>query len=252
MNNKTWNVLCWNIRGINSDKKWNAIRDRVVECHCDVICLQETKKEIFDLMFLRNLCPPSFDKFEYLPSMGASGGIIIIWKSSMFHCQLMFQNDYALTVEFSSLHNAASWLLTNVYAPCTHEGKRAFLDWFKNIQMPDHIDWLILGDFNLCRSPADRNQPGGSHHEMYLFNAAISFLGLVELPLKGRRFTWSNKHLSPLLERLDWFFTSVSWTISYPNTIASPLVHETSDHVPCVISISTKIPRKPIFRFENY
>jgi hypothetical protein len=27
---------------------------------------------------------------------------------------------------------------------------------------------------------------------------------------------------------------------------------ETSDHVPCLISISTKIPRKSIFRFENY
>jgi hypothetical protein len=27
---------------------------------------------------------------------------------------------------------------------------------------------------------------------------------------------------------------------------------ETSDHVPCLVSISTKIPRKSIFRFENY
>ena len=27
---------------------------------------------------------------------------------------------------------------------------------------------------------------------------------------------------------------------------------ETSDNVPCVISVSTKIPRKSIFRFENY
>lgn len=27
---------------------------------------------------------------------------------------------------------------------------------------------------------------------------------------------------------------------------------ETSDHIPCVISISTKIPSAPIFRFENY
>jgi len=80
----------------------------------------------------------------------------------------------------------------------------------------------------------------------------ISALGLVELPLKGRRFTWSNKQPSPLLERLDWFFTSAIWTVSYPNTFASPLVNETSDHVPCIISISTVIPKKSIFRFENY
>jgi len=47
-------------------------------------------------------------------------------------------------------------------------------------------------------------------------------------------------------------FTSVSWTTTYPNSFASPLTMETSDHVPCVISISTQIPRKSIFRFENY
>jgi hypothetical protein len=118
--------------------------------------------------------------------------------------------------------------------------------------MPDMIKWLVVGDFNLYRTPEDRNKPGGDHVEMYLFNEAINALGLVELPLNGKRFTWTNKQLSPLLERLDWFFTSTSWTTAYPNTYAYPLVMETSDHVPCVISISTNIPRKNFFRFENY
>ena len=88
--------------------------------------------------------------------------------------------------------------------------------------------------------------------KMYLFNEAISALGLVELPLKGRRFTWSNKQLSPLLERLDWFLTSALWTVTYPNIFASSVVNETSDHTPCVITILTAIPKTSIFRFENY
>lgn len=92
--------------------------------------------------------------------MGASGGTIVIWKSTIFQGQLLFHNDYALSVESTSLHNGATWVLTNIYAPCTQDGKRGFLQWFSNIQMPDSVDWLILGDFNLCRSPADRNQPG--------------------------------------------------------------------------------------------
>jgi hypothetical protein len=73
----------------------------------------------------------------------------------------------------------------------------------------------------------------------------------VELPLKGRKFTWSNMQKEPLLERLDWFFTSSSWTPSYPSTFGYPLVKPTSDHVPCVIAIGTKIPRAKVFRFEN-
>jgi hypothetical protein len=118
--------------------------------------------------------------------------------------------------------------------------------------MPDHVDWLIVGDFNLYRSPADRNREGADLAEIFLFNEAISALGLIELPLKGKRFTWTNKQHPPLLERLDWFFTSPSWTLNYPFTSAFSLTAETSDHVPCLISISTAIPKTHIFRFENY
>ena len=56
----------------------------------------------------------------------------------------------------------------------------------------------------------------------------------------------------PLLEQLDWFFTSKNWTLDYPNSLVLPLAKITSDHVPCKISISTSIPKSSIFRFENF
>ena len=74
--------------------------------------------------------------------------------------------------------------------------------------MPDEIQWLIVGDFNLIRKPEDWNRPGGNIREMLIFNNAISSLGIVEIPLHGRRFTWTNKQQPPLLEKLDWFFSS--------------------------------------------
>jgi exonuclease III len=54
--------MCWNVRGINARTKWNAIRDKVVDSSYDVVCLQENKKKVFDINFLKNVCPPSFDK----------------------------------------------------------------------------------------------------------------------------------------------------------------------------------------------
>lgn len=56
---------------------------------------------------------------------------------------------------------------------------------------------------------------------------------------------------SPLLERLDWFPSSQSWTLNYPLTIAHSLVMETSDHWPCVVEVKTSIPKGRVFRFEN-
>lgn len=104
---KSWNILCWNVRGLNYDKKWNSIREKIVESRCDVIYLQETKRESFDMQFIRNFCPPSFDSLAFLPSAGASGGVVTIWKSQLFQGHLIFSNEFGISVEFTSNHNAS-------------------------------------------------------------------------------------------------------------------------------------------------
>ena len=86
---------------------------------------------------------------------------------------------------------------------------------------------------------------------MFVFNDLNDHLGLLELPLKGRSYTWSNMQQNPLLEQLDWFFTSPSWTSVYPNTVVSVMARPTSDHVPCLVSIDTVIPKVNLFRFKK-
>lgn len=113
-------VLCWNVRGINSDKKWDSIIDKISESRFDVVCLQETKKESFDLAFIKKFCPPSFDEFLYLQSNGTSGGIIItIWESALLEGHLASQNEFVTSEEFTSKYNNSEWILTNIYGPCT-------------------------------------------------------------------------------------------------------------------------------------
>lgn len=87
---------------------------------------------------------------------------------------------------------------------------------------------------------------------MILFNEFIREQSLVELPIKGRKYTWSNMQDSPLLEQLDWFFTSVNWTTTFPNTLVMPQCKPISDHTPCVVTIQSSIPKSKVFRFENY
>lgn len=123
-----WKVLCWNVRGLNSDWKWDSIRDKIAASACDVICFQDTKNESFDLNFIKKLCPPSYDSFCYLPLVGVSGGIITIWKSCLLDGQLAYQSNYAVAVSFTSRFSNEEWLLTNIYGPSAHEGKRDFLD----------------------------------------------------------------------------------------------------------------------------
>jgi hypothetical protein len=41
---KNWNIMTWNVRGINSTWKWNPVKNKIADAFCDIVCLQETKK----------------------------------------------------------------------------------------------------------------------------------------------------------------------------------------------------------------
>ena len=136
--------------------------------------------------------------------------------------------------------------------PCVEPARGAFITWLRNLQISDTDSWIALGDFNFYRSTENRNRPGGNILDTFAFNEAIGESGLIELPIKGRAFTWSNMQQNPLLEQLDWFLTSVNGTATYPNTEVLPLAKPISDHMPCKAMIGTSIPKAKIFRFENF
>jgi hypothetical protein len=234
-------------RNQNQSTTSNAWKSR-----CAVICLQVTKKEFFDRADLRKFCPNSFDSFAFVPSVGNSGGSITVWNSSKLVGNVIYQNEYALSVEFFSNSSNESWIITNIYVLCTPHGKIEFINWFSNINMPFDKLWLIVGDFNLTRRPENRNIVRGDLSLMLKFNEAISQLDLIEIPLHGLSFTWSNRQREPLLQRLDWFFIPRDWSVIYPNTRATTLPRDISDHVPCLVSFKSKIPKPKIFRFENF
>lgn len=64
-------------RGLNSDDKWLAIRNKIEESGCAVFCLQETKRSSFDHSYIKKFAPKRFDQFAFSPSVGASGGILV-------------------------------------------------------------------------------------------------------------------------------------------------------------------------------
>lgn len=198
-----WNILCWNVRGLNSSTKQLALSNAINSSGCSIICLQETKMPSFDLALVKSLCPRCFDKFAFIPSDGASGGIVTIWNSSVFDGALTITESFALGVTFTSKTSAHTWTLLNIYGPCRGEDRIRFTKWLFELDIPNSQDWLLLGDFNYFRSPDNRNKPGGSTNDMFTFNDFIREQHLIEIPVKGHCYTWSNMQQDPLLEQLD-------------------------------------------------
>jgi exonuclease III len=105
MSTHNWHVLCWNIQGINTTGKWDAVREKIEESSCSVICLQETKREHFDTSYIKKFAPRRFDKFDYIPSLGASGGLLVIWNSTIFKGFVLDKQPYGMTIYFTSEQN---------------------------------------------------------------------------------------------------------------------------------------------------
>lgn len=188
MNTRNWNILCWNIRGINASEKWDAVHDKIEESACSVICLQEMKQEHFDTSYVRKFAPKRFDSFDYVPSAGASGGILVAWNSFVFR-GVVDKQQFGITLSFCSMHNGEAWKLSTVYGPCLEPECTNFINWFQNHEIEDDDNWIFLGDINFYRSLSNKNRPGGNLNDTLIFNDTIGHLGLVELPLKGRAFT---------------------------------------------------------------
>jgi hypothetical protein len=142
--------------------------------------------------YIRNFCNRNLDIFTFSPSTGASGGLLTVWNSHLYQCDTVQSNNYAITLKVTCLLDQSFFHLTNVYGPAHVDGKLAFVTWLINLDSFDFEDWIIVGDFNLYRSPKNRNKPRGVLSKMQLFNDMILDLNLLDIPLSRRHFIFCN------------------------------------------------------------
>ncbi|KAK8669844.1 hypothetical protein V6N13_104613 [Hibiscus sabdariffa] len=87
---------------------------------------------------------------------------------------------------------------------------------------------------------------------MQEFSEFIDALNLIDPPLSGGAFTWSNFRERPTLSRLDQFLFSLEVFIDWSNMVQSLMPKSISDHNPIAISLATlKWSPKP-FRWFDY
>ena len=74
---RNWNILNWNVRGINSHIRWDDIRAKIEESNCGIICLQETKRDYFDQAYLRIFLQEDTTNLHILPLLAYQEGLLL-------------------------------------------------------------------------------------------------------------------------------------------------------------------------------
>ena len=72
-------ILFWNVRGLHERDKRLQIKNLIRMWRADIICIQETKVELITRGFVRSLWRCYYVDWVYLGSLGASGGILVMW-----------------------------------------------------------------------------------------------------------------------------------------------------------------------------
>jgi hypothetical protein len=68
----------------------------------------------------------------------------------------------------------------------------------KRIKRSVQTPWVLLEDFNLIYRAQDKNTDHLNRRLMVRFRRVLNFLGVKELELIGRHFTWSNNQSTHL------------------------------------------------------
>jgi len=78
MTTKNCNIMCWNVRGLNDGAKRAAVCNQIISTEATVVCLQETKISSWTHnLLVETVGSDMASNAVYLPSVGASGGILI-------------------------------------------------------------------------------------------------------------------------------------------------------------------------------
>jgi len=186
----------------------------------------------------------------YQPS-GPGVAFVTAWSQSYWSCSDFTLKNHSLTTLLVSTLSDHSLTVTNVYGPSDHRHSSDFLRELQDLSSNINGPWVIIGDFNLIRSGDEKNNVNVNIPLMNTFNDTINSLGVMEIPLLGRNFTWSNGQEPPILAKLDRALVNLAHTTTFPDTSLSPRAKPTSDHTPLFLSMSTSIPKSIVFRFEN-
>lgn len=244
-------ILSINIRGFGGASKVRLLRDLLRKESVDFISVQETGlsdnvEEIVRLVW-------THDEFGFChtPAQGRLGGLLCIWRKSIFKASSAFAG-YAFLGVSGFWHGCPdSMVFFNVYGPHDDAArKRLWSDLLEMITSTNNRSCL-MGDFNVVRKSDERK---GSHFYQSRANAFNDFIhaaGLTELKLGGRKFTWIGMRGSKL-SKLDRFLVSPSLVNDWPAISVIALERTFADHCPLLLKSEVHDYGPSLFRFFDH
>ncbi|MCH79613.1 cysteine-rich receptor-like protein kinase, partial [Trifolium medium] len=169
-------ILSWNVRGLGGMEKKKEVCDLVKEKNSLLLCIQETKLSICDDFLCASLWGNSPHGFSFRPSVGASGGLLILWDVVEMEVWYSVSLNHVLMLHGRFIKSNEDFYLFNVYAPCETIAKQELCQSLTGrLQLLNGQKNCVCGDFNAVRADEERHsvRQGVRNPDMHPFNQFI-------------------------------------------------------------------------------
>jgi len=146
-------IISWNVRGLGGFEKRREVSQVVREYNPFILCIQESKLSVVNDVVCKTIWNDDYVDFSYLPSVGASGGLVTLWNCKEVEVWSSFKLEHVLGIQGKFVKSGSKFTLLNVYAPCDYH--RQHILW-RNISVKMEtlldVNVCVCGDFNVVRS----------------------------------------------------------------------------------------------------
>ncbi|KAK8600452.1 hypothetical protein V6N12_050306 [Hibiscus sabdariffa] len=191
------------------------------------------------------------DDSFYVDPIGLAGGLALWWSNDV-HVSIIIHGEIFIDTKVSSSED--EWLLTLIYGPPYAEEKQDFWESIASLRSNNSEKWCLIGDTNIVASSEKKlgGLPFNAVQAKWYFYFMDSSC-LLELPIKGGTFTWSNQRSEgeAILEKLDRILVSTNWISSFPKVTCVLDAAIASDHALIILLLKGMNKRcMKEFKFE--
>ncbi|KAK8563513.1 hypothetical protein V6N12_035659 [Hibiscus sabdariffa] len=149
-----------------------------------------------------------------------AGGLALWWSSDVNVVVLKSGKNFIDTRV--SCNEDEEWFMTFIYGPPYADEKQGFWESLSSLRIDNSEKWCLIGDSNIVAKLEEKQ--GGLPFDASQAKWYYDFMNyscLLELPIKGGTFTWSNHRSEDeaILEKLDRILVSLEWSSSFPKAI---------------------------------
>ncbi|XP_016164568.1 uncharacterized protein LOC107607096 [Arachis ipaensis] len=176
-------------RGLRGDGKCRMVKDLRRKHRLNMLGVVETKMQTvtrFDVLkFWGNDAG-----WEYVESIGASGGILLIWDDVWFKRKNCYKGERWLCVEGVFSENNVNCAFFLVYGAHTRDEKLVVWKELSYVARLCQCPYCFLGDFNEIVQVEERRGYESLPLSAEDFKNWINDMDLVDLPITDQKFTW--------------------------------------------------------------